>query len=188
MKTKSPITLPAICFGTARGSTWVGPFDGKMPEQLSLEGIESRVAENLLVVDSAARCWRLARIQRDAFVPKWTWLPEGLTPTGWRLYQVEYEWADEPPIPFAEVIERSCAAIRKNPYDWFDEEFLAGEDGVERDEEQLIEECVGQVRRARDIVELEAVLDELMMNRVNNGAATLSDRHWTEEAKHGVEG
>jgi hypothetical protein len=112
---------------------------------------------NSVLVDSKGQCWRIVEIVDLGLTNPIRKLVPFLRRYG--MHRVRVEVVEEPAIPFEQLIDRVCAAMRANPDDWRDDEAIAGENGPPQGEAEMMERRIGKVRRAKTIKRLITILD-----------------------------
>jgi hypothetical protein len=129
-------------------------------EFTKLDRHERKVREEVgrVLVDADGRSWRVLDLTDrgiDARGPwRWFW--------AWVFgkHRVEYEISAELGLPFKDIKDNMCAAIRAKPDSWRCDEAIAGEDGEEpRDEQEMLEELIAKIRGARDPLEIIAAIN-----------------------------
>ena len=107
----------------------------------------------MLLVDMELRTWTVTAVRRTGTVGSFWWR---VVTTICRdvYYTVEYDFAPGDPIGYDEVKRRVCAAVDRDPYLWFDEEFIVGEAGPPQDEQALLDDLKGRIAATGSMAEL----------------------------------
>jgi hypothetical protein len=116
--------------------------------------------QDMLLVDSAGRNWRIIRIEDLGQVgPFWERAFRFLLQQG--VHRISQELVEEGALSFPDLKERICASITANPDHWRDDEAIAGEDGPPQDELARLDELRTAVRSAQTLPQvINALYDE----------------------------
>lgn len=115
----------------------------------------------MALVDDAGGAWTIREVHSVGYrTPFWLrglmWI---MNQGGDIEHAVECRLEQAAPIPFAEVQQRVCASIDRNPYDWVDDEAVAGEAGPPLVLADALEPMKSAVMRATKVSELFDGLD-----------------------------
>ena len=107
----------------------------------------------MLLVDMELCTWTVRAVRRTGTVGSFWWR---VLTTIFRdvYYTVEYDFVPGDPISYDEVKRRVCAAVDRDPYLWFDEEFIVGEAGPPQDEQALLDELKRRIAATSNMAEL----------------------------------
>lgn len=107
----------------------------------------------MMLVGPDLRCWEVVRVV-DLGVSRP--LRERLLRFLVRqsVHQIDQEVAELAPMTLEELKARTVASIQTNPDDWRDDEGIAGETGLPRDEQELLDELAAGVRAARSVPQI----------------------------------
>lgn len=116
--------------------------------------LKRRDRDDMLLIDSKFRCWKVDKVIDLGIARRkwWEWLLDliGRDPT----HDVDYELTPLAPMTLEQVHDRIAHAIRSNPYEWQDDERIAGEDGEPVEHEVLLDEYVARVRKAKTMTKI----------------------------------
>lgn len=128
-------------------------------ELTTLNGRELKSREEVgrVVMDATGRSWRILDVHDLG--PSGTGLWSRFWAAVFGQRRVKYEVSEELRLPFEEIKESICTAIRAKPDSWRDDEAVAGEDGSPREEEEMLEELIGKVREAKSPRKLMTVIE-----------------------------
>jgi hypothetical protein len=110
-----------------------------------------------IVMDSAGRSWRIVAMRDLGVQADSPWARLWLSLLG--DHRVKWEVSEELYLPFEDIRDAVATTILDNPDLWRDEEACAGEGEPPRDEQVMLDELVGNVRKARSPLELMAAID-----------------------------
>lgn len=157
-------TFPALAFGPYHG---VNAESGEKnfeyfpdAEEFSTlyrsDKIERRVG--LIVNSSDGRCWQVLSASAGEVMGSW---PGRLLRSmfGMTRRKIHYEFLELPPMSLAQTKDKVVEVIMQRPYDWWDDEAIAGEDGEPRDAEEMIEDFIARVRNAAALSDVFYVVD-----------------------------
>jgi hypothetical protein len=124
-----------------------------------------------LFVDVTGRCWRIVdTIDMGPGGKSWRKVLSIIFRSN-RL--IRYELAEETPQPFEAIRDSVCASIEANADQWRDDAALAGGDGPPRDEQEMLEELIENVRGTTDMRKLIEVLVSRVFRPAISERATL---------------
>jgi hypothetical protein len=123
---------------------------------LDRRDLQSREEVGRVVMDATGNSWRILAVHDLGLKGSGLWSRFWSGVFG--KHSVRYDVSDELHLPFDEIRESICTAIRAKPDSWRCDEAIAGEDGPPREEEEMLEELIGKVRKAKSPQELMAVI------------------------------
>lgn len=119
---------------------------------LSTTELKKRKHTAMLLVDVAGRCWRVLKVTRIGLPGRGAYKLLNLIFRDQHL--VRYEVEEAPAVPFEEVRRRVCGSIQSHPDMYRDDEAIAGEAGLPRDEQEMLDELTDKARAASNMREL----------------------------------
>jgi hypothetical protein len=153
----APITWPAIAFEVIpSGRPWreeaifmdsdwyFGPINRRR--------YKSRDWENLLIVDSAGRSFRILDAVKIGYAQSFLWWLLFVPPD----YRLRFEAEEVAMMPYDELVERLCGSIEAVRGGWCNEDMAAGDapDGVTVSEEDQIAAQIAAIRRCENLTQL----------------------------------
>jgi hypothetical protein len=124
---------------------------------LNKRDLKSREEVGRVVMDVAGRSWRILEVHDLGLKGSGLWARFWSAVLG--NHRVRYDLSEELHLPFEEIKESICTAIRAKPDSWRDDEAIAGEDGPPREEEEMLDELIGKVRTAKSPRKLITAID-----------------------------
>lgn len=123
---------------------------------LDRHDLKTREQVGRVLMDAAGRSWRIVDLHDLGLKGSGLW--ERFWSAVFGNHRVRYEFSEELHLPFEDIKESICTAIRAKPDSWRCDEAIAGEDGPPREEEEMLEELIGKVRKAKSPRKLMAVI------------------------------
>lgn len=157
-------TFPALAFGPYYGvRAEPGEKDFEYfpdAEEFSTlyrsDKIEQRVG--LILNGSDGRCWNVLSASAGEVMGPWP-IRVLRSLFGMTRHKIHYEFLELPPMSLDQTKDKVVEIIIQRPYDWWDDEAIAGEDGEPREAEEMIDELIARVRNAASLLDVFDVVE-----------------------------
>lgn len=112
------------------------------------------------LVDRNLDCWKILAVTDLGIVrPFWERMFRFFMRQS--LHRIDQQMVEIEPVTLGQVKDRIAASIHANPDDWRDDEAIAGEAGLPRDEQELLGELEAAARAATSLPQIiNALYDE----------------------------
>ena len=164
-----PFTYPVIGIGPHADPRFEGEEFLRFRNEVEVTSVDPAddIADRLgmSLIDATGQSWKIRSLKKVGAGKPWLARIAYELANAFRTPRIELDLVEQPPIPLEEIKARVCGSIKANADIWRDDEAIAGEAAPPREEEEMLDELMNEVRRAGSVAEMVGNIDALLSAR-----------------------